>query len=93
MRQKCREGRRELIRPLPQMPAAGRASQAGVEHPSHGTICFLARAAETPGHTCWVFRTTLEQEVHTHMEDEQLSQGGAVSSSTAAGGLVFCCLE
>lgn len=72
------------------MPAAGRASQAGVEHPSHGTICFLARAAETPGHTCWVFRTTLEQEVHTHMEDEQLSQGGAVSSSTAAGGLVFC---
>lgn len=48
----------------------------------------LGPGCRNPGHTCWVFRTTLEQEVHTQMEDEQLSQGGAVSSSTAAGGLV-----
>lgn len=73
MRQKCREGRRELIRLVPHTPAAGRASQAWSTGVTEASAPW-PEDAETPGHTCWVFRTTLEQEVHMHMEDEQLSK-------------------
>lgn len=48
----------------------------------------LGPGCRNPGHTCWVFRTTLEQEVHTHTKDEQPGKGDTESSPTADAGLV-----